>query len=209
MRTKNEILIAPLCPIRREAACTVVIWANGWCGMQLGAMRFEGGGICLEEDLWLVLVVAGAGLSARSALAQEDLNRGKTPAQLFASDCADCHRNPRALAQARECRCARRAFCACITPRAGKAPPRSPAYLASLGPDPRAGSARPATQRSRPAASRRTRASPTQTRQPAAPARRARTRRCRLSPCRQRRLPRRPASLPASQRPAPPPADPQ
>ena len=47
----------------------------------------------------LVLVVAGAGLSAQSALTQEDLNRGKTPAQPFASDCADCHRNPRTLAK--------------------------------------------------------------------------------------------------------------
>jgi hypothetical protein len=46
-----------------------------------------------------VLVLAGAGLSAGSVLAQEDLNRGKTPAQLFASDCAECHRNPRSISK--------------------------------------------------------------------------------------------------------------
>jgi hypothetical protein len=46
-----------------------------------------------------VLVLAGAGLSTGSVLAQEDLNRGKTPAQLFASDCAECHRNPRSISK--------------------------------------------------------------------------------------------------------------
>ena len=43
----------------------------------------------------LVTALGGTG----PARAQEDLNRGKTPAQLFVSDCADCHRSPRGLAK--------------------------------------------------------------------------------------------------------------
>ena len=34
---------------------------------------------------------------ARGAGAQESLDRGKTPAQLFASDCSVCHKSPRGL----------------------------------------------------------------------------------------------------------------
>jgi hypothetical protein len=45
-----------------------------------------------------VLVLAAAGLSTGQVQAQEDLTRGKTPAQLFTSDCSDCHKNPRGLA---------------------------------------------------------------------------------------------------------------
>jgi len=41
----------------------------------------------------LVLVAAPAG-------AQESLDSGKTPAQLFASDCAICHKTPQGLAKA-------------------------------------------------------------------------------------------------------------
>jgi hypothetical protein len=41
----------------------------------------------------LVLCLAGA------AGAQENLDQGKTPAQLFASDCAICHKSPQGLAK--------------------------------------------------------------------------------------------------------------
>lgn len=41
----------------------------------------------------LALVFAG------SAGAQENLDQGKTPAQLFASDCAICHKSPQGLAK--------------------------------------------------------------------------------------------------------------
>ena len=99
-----------------------------------------------------VLIVAGAGLSAESALAQEDLNRGKTPAQLFASDCADCHRNPRTLAK-RENADALADFLRVHYTASRESAAAIAAYLVSLGPDPRAGSGRPTTQRSRPAAS--------------------------------------------------------
>jgi hypothetical protein len=99
-----------------------------------------------------VLIVAGAGLSAKSALAQEDLNRGKTPAQLFASDCADCHRNPRNLAK-RENADALADFLRVHYTASRESAAAIAAYLVSLGPDPRTGSGRPTTQRSRPAAS--------------------------------------------------------
>jgi hypothetical protein len=99
-----------------------------------------------------VFIVAGAGLSAQSALTQEDLNRGKTPAQLFASDCADCHRNPRTLAK-RENAGALADFLRVHYTASRESAVAIAAYLVSLGPDPRSGSGRPATQRSRPAAS--------------------------------------------------------
>jgi cell pole-organizing protein PopZ len=38
-------------------------------------------------------------LMAGSAAAQENLDSGKTPAELYASDCAICHKSPRGLAQ--------------------------------------------------------------------------------------------------------------
>jgi hypothetical protein len=99
-----------------------------------------------------VLILAGAGLSAKSALSQEDLNRGKTPAQLFASDCADCHRNPRALAKRKNAD-ALADFLRVHYTASRESAAVIAAYLVSLGPDPRAGSGRPTTQRSRPAAS--------------------------------------------------------
>ena len=43
-----------------------------------------------------VFFLAGAGVGS----AQENLDLGKSPAQLFASDCAICHKNPRGLSQA-------------------------------------------------------------------------------------------------------------
>jgi hypothetical protein len=98
------------------------------------------------------LLVAGGGLSAGSALAQEDLNRGKTPAQLFASDCAECHRNPRSLGN-RENANTLAGFLRVHYTASRESAVAIAAYLVSLGPDPRSGSGRPATQRSRPAAS--------------------------------------------------------
>ncbi|MEX1082808.1 MAG: hypothetical protein WEC82_00665, partial [Xanthobacteraceae bacterium] len=44
-----------------------------------------------------VLVLAGWG--GAPAWAQEDLTEGKTPAQLFASDCVGCHRSAQGLAK--------------------------------------------------------------------------------------------------------------
>lgn len=99
-----------------------------------------------------VSIVVGAGLSTGTALAQEDLNRGKTPAQLFASDCDDCHRNPRALSK-RENAGALASFLRVHYTASRESATAIAAYLASLGPDPRAGSTRPAPQRARPAAS--------------------------------------------------------
>jgi hypothetical protein len=42
-----------------------------------------------------VIVVLAWGLSFAQARAQGSLDRGRTPAQLYASDCAECHRNPK------------------------------------------------------------------------------------------------------------------
>jgi hypothetical protein len=54
----------------------------------------------LFDRLFAALIGIFIGCGAAPAAAQpEDLSRGKTPAQLFASDCADCHRNPQGLAK--------------------------------------------------------------------------------------------------------------
>lgn len=47
---------------------------------------------------WLVIVLM-ASVLAGPAVAQESLDKGKTPAQLFASDCAGCHKSPQGLAK--------------------------------------------------------------------------------------------------------------
>jgi hypothetical protein len=39
----------------------------------------------------------GLACGLAQAQAQESFDRGRTPAQLFASDCAECHRNPKAV----------------------------------------------------------------------------------------------------------------
>jgi hypothetical protein len=54
------------------------------------ALRF---GICAAFGI-SVLCIAGA------AGAQENLDQGKSPAQLFASNCAICHKSPQGLAKA-------------------------------------------------------------------------------------------------------------
>jgi hypothetical protein len=97
-----------------------------------------------------VWVVVAAGLNAGSALAQEDLNRGKSPAQLFASDCADCHRSPRALGR-RDNANALAGFLRVHYTASRESAAAIASYLVSLGPEPRGGTARPPA-RSRPAA---------------------------------------------------------
>lgn len=60
--------------------------------MGLTAMMIFNRGIGLAMGVW-VLCLGGA------ATAQENLDQGKTPAQLFASDCAICHKSPQGLAK--------------------------------------------------------------------------------------------------------------
>ena len=111
--------------------------------------------------LFLAVIAVLVGWGGSPVLAQpEDLTRGKTPAQLFATDCADCHRNPRGLAKAdtrtlagflRVHYTASRENAAAIAE-----------YLVSLG----AGPARPAPPRTAPSAAKPP-ASPSQTATPA------------------------------------------
>jgi hypothetical protein len=93
-----------------------------------------------RRRLLAVLVVTMSGLGA--AMAQEGLNRGKAPVQLFASDCADCHRNARALK--RPIARALADFLRVHYTASRESAAAIAGYLMSLGPDPRAGSARPA-----------------------------------------------------------------
>src|SRR5689334_12606813 len=50
-------------------------------------------GLGFAITAWTICAAAGAG-------AQESLDRGKNPAQLFASDCSGCHKSPQGLAKA-------------------------------------------------------------------------------------------------------------
>jgi hypothetical protein len=149
--------------------------------------------------LLAVLVLAGVGSSSVSALAQEDLNRGKTPAQLFASDCADCHRNARALSK-RDNANTLAGFLRVHYTASRESAAALANYLVSLGPDPRGAAARPAA-RAKPAGAREQSKS-TPASQPAAkPAEGA-------PPTPPEPVPQAPASAPAAPPSEPPPAAP-
>ncbi|HEY6024015.1 MAG TPA: hypothetical protein VIV34_07530 [Pseudolabrys sp.] len=56
-------------------------------------MRVLRCGVCATVGIW---VLCSAGVAG----AQENLDQGKTPAQLFAANCAICHKSPQGLAKA-------------------------------------------------------------------------------------------------------------
>ena len=155
-----------------------------------------------------MLVAAAAAFSAGSARAQEDLTRGKTPAQLYASDCAECHRNPRALGN-RSSAYSLASFLRVHYTASRESAAALANYLVALGPDPRAGSGRPSSSspRARPAGSREERKS-SEANKPAEQAKPAEE-----TPKPPQPVPAAPASAPsAAETPAPaasPPAAPQ
>jgi hypothetical protein len=55
--------------------------------------------VSLSASGRIALLVSVVGLASGlvSASAQENLDRGRTAAQMYTSDCAECHRNPRAV----------------------------------------------------------------------------------------------------------------
>ena len=120
-----------------ELVTLPTFWAMTLCDIRLGFKEAA----LFGRTLLCVLIVAGYGLGP--AVAQEDLNRGKTPVQLFASDCADCHRNPRALTR-RGNAGALADFLRVHYTASRESAAAIAGYLVSLGPPPRAGSARPA-----------------------------------------------------------------
>jgi len=50
-------------------------------------------------DRSIAWAIAALALVCGGAMAQENLDSGKTPAELYAQDCAICHKSPRGLAQ--------------------------------------------------------------------------------------------------------------
>lgn len=103
--------------------------------------------------LFVASLAVLAGWGGTPALAQpEDLNRGKTPAQLFASDCADCHRNPRGLAKSDARSLA--GFLRVHYTASKESAAAIADYLAALAADPRGGPARPAAPRPAPSAAK-------------------------------------------------------
>ena len=62
----------------------------------IGASPF-GGLLSLFRGVWLTL--GSLALFLTSSGAQVDLDRGKTPAQLYASGCATCHKSPQSVAK--------------------------------------------------------------------------------------------------------------
>ena len=53
----------------------------------------------ISRSLWGPIVGLLALILAGAAAGQESLDKGKTPAQLFASDCSPCHKSPQGLAK--------------------------------------------------------------------------------------------------------------
>jgi hypothetical protein len=104
----------------------------------------------IVRRLIAALILLGAGWSGGPAWAQEDLNRGKTPAQLFASDCAACHRNPRGLAKRSPASLA--AFLRVHYTASRESAAAIAAYLISLEPAPRGSRPAPAGEPPTPAA---------------------------------------------------------
>jgi hypothetical protein len=103
-----------------------------------------------ERRLLVFVAAFGCGLGLAQALA-EDLDRGRTPAQLFASDCAGCHKNPRGLVKSGSSSLAsflREHYTASKETAAALA-----GYLSAMGPAPRgATSPKPAAVKPRQAA---------------------------------------------------------
>src|SRR5262245_24355836 len=63
------------------------------------ARRAKQGGSMISGSLrWPIISLVAVILTAPAA-SQESLDRGKTPAQLFASDCSPCHKSPQGLAK--------------------------------------------------------------------------------------------------------------
>ena len=151
----------------------------------------------MARSLLAVLVLAVAGWAP--AAAQEDLNRGKTAVQLFTSDCADCHKNPRALAKRENARVLAEFLRVHYTASRENAAALA-SYLASLPPPPRVAPARPAAK---PAA--------VQERKPAAAAAQPAEKPAEAAPAKPAEAaPQPPAEKPAGEAvPAAPPADPQ
>jgi hypothetical protein len=154
MRQKNEILIgAPMSYQGAENASRCRIF-----GLSVGAtVTRHGRGsrevALFERSLFAVLIVVlAAALGAGPVTAQEDLTRGKTPAQLFASDCADCHKSPRGLTSRSNIN-ALASFLRVHYTASRESAAAIAGYLVALGNDPaaRAPSRPPSSSRSRPA----------------------------------------------------------
>jgi len=54
----------------------------------------------LRRGIWWGAAIVTLCLVGGASRAQESLDRGKSPTQLFASDCSACHKSPQALARA-------------------------------------------------------------------------------------------------------------
>jgi hypothetical protein len=86
-------------------------------------------------------LVLACGLGLVQAAAQENVERGRTPAQLYASDCAECHRNPRVVGKTMSAGSLADYLRLHYTASKETAAAIS-AYLTALPADPRAGTAR-------------------------------------------------------------------
>ena len=122
----------------------------------------------MSATVRIALFVSALGMASGlvPANAQENLDRDRTPAQLFASDCAECHRNPKAVLKSispgslagylrehytasRESAAALANFLLTQAPDPRATPPRAPARPAAskpaaAKPDSKSGEAKPA-----------------------------------------------------------------
>src|SRR5919204_4136159 len=96
------------------------------------AHRGAMGGEMRSGKPYLGWVLAGAALWLTPALAQSNLDAGKSPAQIFADTCNACHRSPR------EIKATSAAFLRDHYTTGPRAAAAMAAYLASIGSDTRA-----------------------------------------------------------------------
>ena len=78
-------------PFGLGSRCLIVVLGRVPSGLPFGGL------LSLFRGFWLTL--GSLALFLTSSGAQEDLDRGKTPAQLYASGCATCHKSPQSVAK--------------------------------------------------------------------------------------------------------------
>lgn len=66
--------------------------------MRVKPVSFRTNGLLRRRVAAMALCAGLAGLPAIPAYAQVNIDQGKTPAEIYASDCATCHKTPRGLA---------------------------------------------------------------------------------------------------------------
>ncbi len=146
-----------------------------WCVGESTKARIGIEEVTVLASARVLLLVSLLGFAAGhgQARAQENLDRGRSPAQLYASDCAECHRNPKAVGRtmssgslagflrehytaSRESAAALAGYLSAMAPDPAAAPSRASGRAATSAAKPstaKPSDTRPSEERTRPSAS--------------------------------------------------------